>query len=59
MIAMAQPPATAILAAISFVFIPPFETPEMASPAIASIRGVIAPTRSNRCAVGSSLGLAE
>ena len=41
MIAMAQPPATAVLAAISLVFIPPFERPEIGSPAIASISGVM------------------
>ena len=58
-IAMAQPPAVAILAAMIFVFMPPFEMPETGSPAMASIAGVILPTVSKRRAVGSSLGFAE
>ncbi len=40
-IAMAQPPAVAVLAAISLVFMPPLDRPETPSPAIASISGVI------------------
>ena len=50
--------ATAVLAAMSFVFIPPFERPDTGSPAIASISGVIAGTRSSRRAVGSVCGFA-
>ena len=38
---MAQPAAVAVFAAISFVFMPPLDRPEPASPACASISGVI------------------
>jgi hypothetical protein len=41
-IAMAQPAAVAVRAAMTLVFIPPFDRPDPASPAIASIAGVIA-----------------
>jgi hypothetical protein len=39
---MAQPAAVAVRAAISLVFMPPLDRPDPASPAIASISGVIA-----------------
>ena len=58
-IAIAHPAPMAILAAISLVFIPPFDKPEPASPAIRSISGVTSVIVSNRRAVASSLGLAE
>ena len=41
-IAMAHPAAVAVRAAITLVFMPPFDSPDPASPAIASISGVIA-----------------
>jgi hypothetical protein len=54
-IAMAQPAAVAVRAAISLVFMPPFDRPEPASPAIASISGVIASITAMRRA-GSCAG---
>jgi hypothetical protein len=52
-IAMAQPAAVAVRAAITLVFMPPLDRPEPASPAIASISGVIA-SISGRCAAAAS-----
>src|SRR5579883_655271 len=50
------PAATAIFAAASFVTIPPRESSVPASPAIASISGVIAVTTSSRLAAGLEEG---
>ena len=55
--AMAQPAPIAIFAAISLVFIPPLDKPELASPAIASMSAVNSETVSNLRAAASSLSL--
>ena len=58
MIAIAQPARIATRAAMSLVFMPPFDSAVPVPPAIASISGVIAVTTSRRRAAGSSRGLA-